>query len=162
MDKIFAMAFIAASFAACKSTNTESAANKALLRRFYEEVYVHWNMAMADEVLLPGFISHDWPEGTPGGPQAFRAYYAAIRKAVPDARYEVDDIVAEDDKVVVRWRMKGTYQHAFPGIDTPPAGQAITLKGVAIYRVENGKLAERWVVSDMYGMLKELGQPGKA
>ena len=80
MDKIFAMAFIAASFAACKSTNTESAANKALLRRFYEEVYVHWNMAMADEVLLPGFISHDWPEGTPGGPQAFRAYYAAIRK----------------------------------------------------------------------------------
>jgi len=52
--------------------------------------------------------------------------------------------------------MLGTYQDAFPGIDTPPAGQAITLKGVAIYRVEKGKLAERWVVSDMYGLLKEL------
>lgn len=71
-------------------------------------------------------------------------------------------MVAEGDRVVVRWRMRGTYQGAFPGIDTPPAGQAITLKGVAIYRVEEGKLAERWVVSDMYGLLKELGQGGKA
>ncbi|HRO45990.1 ester cyclase [Agriterribacter sp.] len=116
---------------------------------------------MADEVLSPGFISHDWPEGTPGGPQAFRAYYAAIRKAVPDARYEVDDLLAEDDKVMVRWKMRGTYQESFPGIDVPPAGQSITLKGVAIYRVGKGKLAERWVVSDMYGLLKELRQSGK-
>ncbi len=64
MDKIFTMALIAASFAACKSTKTESAANKALLRRFYEEVYVRWNMAMVDEVLSSNFISHDWLEGT--------------------------------------------------------------------------------------------------
>lgn len=130
--------------------------NKELLRRFYEEVYVRWNMDVADEVLSPGFISHDWPQGTPGGSQAFRAYYATFRRAVPDARYKVDDLVAEGDKVVVRWTMRGTYEGAFPGIDVPPTGGPITLKGVAIYRVEKGKLTERWVVSDLYGLLKDV------
>jgi predicted ester cyclase len=123
------------------------------VRRFYKEVYVDWNMAVADEVVAPQFISHDWPEHGPTGPKAFRDYYAAIRSAVPDARYEVDDLIAEDDKVVVRWRMLGTHKGAFGGI--APSGRPITLKGVAIYRVQNGKLMERWVVSDLYGLLEE-------
>jgi predicted ester cyclase len=65
----------------------------------------------------------------------------------------VDDLIAEDDKVVVRWRMLGTHKGAFGGI--APSGRPITLKGVAIYRVQNGKLMERWVVSDLYGLLEE-------
>ncbi len=130
-----------------------AAANKELVRRFYKEVYVDWNMARADEVVSPQFRSHDWPPDGPTGPRAFRNYYAAIRSAVPDARYEVDDLIAEDDKVVVRWRMLGTHKGAFGGI--APSGRAITLKGIAIYRVANGKLMERWVVSDLYGLLEE-------
>lgn len=70
-----------------------AAANKALVRRFYKEVYVDWNMAVADEVVSPRFFSHDWPGG-PTGPEAFRDYYSTIRAAVPDARYEVDDLTA--------------------------------------------------------------------
>jgi steroid delta-isomerase-like uncharacterized protein len=130
-----------------------AAANKALVRRFYKQVYVDWNMAVADEVVAPQFISHDWPERGPTGPKAFRDYYAAIRSAVPDARYEVDDLIAEGDKVVVRWRMIGTHKGAFRGIE--PSGRPITLRGVAIYRVQNGKLMERWVVSDLYGLLEK-------
>lgn len=137
--------------------SVEPLTNKELLRRFYEEVYVHWNMEFADEVLSPNFISHDWPQGAKG-PQAFKAYYDTFRKAVPDARYEVNDLIAEQDKVVVRWTMKGTYSGTFPGIDIPPTGQPIALKGVAIYRVENGKLAERWVVSDLYELIKKVKQ----
>jgi hypothetical protein len=53
-------------------TQEIAAANKELVRRFYEEVYVNWNMAMADEVISPQFTSHDWPEGGPTGPKAFR------------------------------------------------------------------------------------------
>jgi predicted ester cyclase len=79
-----------------------------------------------------------------------------FRRAVPDARYELEDMIAEGNKVVVRWTMYGTYEAAFPGIDVPPTGEPITLKGVAIYRVEDGKLTERWVVSDLYGLLKEV------
>lgn len=132
-------------------TNDMAAANKELVRRFYKEVYGDWNMALVDAVVSPRFVSHDWPEGGPTGPKAFHDYYSAIRAAVPDARYVVDDLIAEGDRVVVRWRMLGTHERAFGGI--PPTGRAITLKGIAVYRLEEGKLVERWVVSDVYGLL---------
>ena len=133
-------------------TEDITAANEALLRRFYREVYTDWNMAMVDEVISPRFTSHDWPADATG-PQAFRNYYAALKAAVPDACYEVDDIIGEGDRVVVRWRMLGTHTGDFRGI--APSGRAITLRGVAIYRVESGTLVERWVVSDLYGALGE-------
>ena len=135
-------------------TGDDAAANKNLLRRFYKEVYVDWSMALVDEVVSPRFTSHDWPEGGPIGPQGFRNFYAAIRSALPDARYTVDDIVAEGDRVAVRWRLLGTHEGDFRGI--APTGRAIVLKGFAIYRVEGGKLMERWVVSDLHGVLEEI------
>jgi predicted ester cyclase len=134
-----------------------AATNKELVRRFYKNVYVDWNLALVDEVVSRQFTSHDWPENGPTGPQAFRDYYSAIRSAVPDARYEVDDLVAEGDRVVVRWRLLGTHEGEFRGI--APTGRAITLKGIAIYRVDAGKLMERWVVSDLHGLLAEIGEP---
>lgn len=133
-------------------SDDNTAANEALLRRFYEEVYADWNMAMVDEVVAPDFVSHDWPTGA-AGPQFFRKYYEALRAAVPDARYEVDDLIGEGDRVVVRWRMLGTHTGPFNGL--APSGRPITLKGIAIYRVSGGRLVERWVVSDLYGMLEE-------
>ena len=137
-------------------TDTIAAANKTLVRRFYKEVYVDWNMALVDEVVSPRFTSHDWPEDGPSGPLAFRDYYAAIRAAVPDARYEVDDLIAEGDRVVVRWRLLGTHEGDFGGI--APTGKAIALKGIAIYRLDSGMLMERWVVSDLHGLLEEIGR----
>lgn len=137
-----------------------AAANKRLVRRFYQEVYGDWNMALVDEVVSPRFTSHDWPAGTPTGPQGFGAFYSAIRSALPDARYAVDDLIAEDDKVVVRWRLLGTHLGDFRGI--APTGRAIALKGIAIYRVEGGKLMERWVVTDLHGLLEEIRQPAAA
>lgn len=145
-------------------TDDIAAANKGLVRRFYKEVYVDWNMALVDEVVSPRFTSHDWPEDGPTGPEAFRNYYAAIRSALPDARYAVDDLVAERDRVVVRWRLLGTHEGDFRGI--APTGRPVALKGIAIYRVDSGKLMERWVVSDLYGLLEEIRessshQPGQ-
>jgi predicted ester cyclase len=135
-------------------TDPTAAANKELVRRFYREVYVDWNMTLVDEVVSPQFVSHDWPEGAPTGVQGFMNFYSAIRTAVPDARYAVDDLIAEDDRVVVRWRLLGTHEGEFRGI--APTGRSITLKGIAIYRVQGGTLMERWVVSDLHGLLEEL------
>jgi predicted ester cyclase len=137
-------------------TDRIAAANKALVRRFYREVYVDWSMALVDEVVSPRFTSHDWQDDGARGPLAFRDYYAAIRSAVPDARYEVDDLIAEGDKVVVRWRLLGTHEGDFGGIAA--TGRAIALKGIAIYRVDSGMLMERWVVSDLHGLLEEIGR----
>jgi steroid delta-isomerase-like uncharacterized protein len=141
-------------------TNDMAAANKELVLRFYKEVYGDWNMALVDAAVSPRFVSHDWPEGGPTGPQAFRDYYSAIRSAVPDAHYVVDDVIAESDRVVVRYRMLGTHERAFG--DIPPTGRAITLAGIAVYRLEDGKLMERWVVSDVYGLLHAPARTEKA
>jgi steroid delta-isomerase-like uncharacterized protein len=136
-------------------TDEIALANKERVRRFYKEVFVDWNLSLIDEVVSPEFRSHDWPEGQTG-PQPFRNFYSAIRSAVPDGIYEVDDLIAEHDKVVVRWRLVGTHKGAFGGI--PPSGRTITLKGIAIYRLQDGKLMERWVVSDLHGLLEEIKQ----
>lgn len=135
--------------------------NKELIKRFYKEVYVDWDMETADEMLSPNFVSHDWLEHKQKGPVAFRNYYVAFKKAIPDAIYEAKDILADGDRVAVRWEMHGSYQGAFPGIDIVPTGQAVTLRGVAIYRVENEKLMERWVVSDLYELLKNIQESSK-
>lgn len=131
-----------------------AATNKALVRRFYQQVFGDWNLALVDELVSPQFRSHDWPADGPTGPQAFRDYYAAIRAAVPDARYEVDDLIGEADRVVVRWRMLGTHKGDFRGIAA--TGRAIQLDGIAIYRVAGGQLRERWVASDLYGLVEKM------
>jgi steroid delta-isomerase-like uncharacterized protein len=137
-----------------------AAANKRLVRRFYKEVYGDWNMALVDEAVSPRFTSHDWPKGSSIGPEGFRAFYSAIRTALPDARYEVDDLISERDEVVVRWRLLGTHLGDFRGM--APTGRAIALAGIAIYRVSDGKLMERWVVTDLHGVLEELREPAAA
>lgn len=136
-------------------TDTITTINKGIIQRLYREVLVNWNMSLVDEWVAPQFMSHDWPEGSPSGPEAFRNYYSnIIRSVLPDARYEVDDLIAEGDKVVVRWRLLGTHKGYF--LDIAPTGRVITLKGIAIYHLENSKLVERWVVTDLYGLLEEI------
>lgn len=131
------------------------AINKGIIQRLYKEVLVEWNMALVDELVAPEFISHDWPKGSPSGPQPFRDFYSnIIRSVLPDAHYEVDDLIAEDDKVVVRWRLLGTHEGVYR--DIAPSGLFITLKGIAIYRLEDGKLKERWVVTDLHGLLEKI------
>ncbi|HTF27469.1 MAG TPA: ester cyclase [Flavitalea sp.] len=129
--------------------------NKGIIQRLYKEILVDWNMSRLDEFVAPDFTSHDWPEGGPTGPEAFRNYYSnIIRSVLPDAHYEVDDLIAEADKVVVRWRLLGTHKGNFHNI--APTGKGITLRGIAIYRLKDCKLVERWVVTDLHGLLEEI------
>ena len=136
-------------------TNAITNANKKVIQRLYKEILEDWNMPLADELVADQFTSHDWPKGSPSGPEAFRNYYSnVIRSVLPDARYEVDDMIAEGDKVVVRWRLLGTHKGNF--LDISPTGRWVTLKGIAIYRLEDSKVTERWVVTDLHGLLQKL------
>lgn len=132
-------------------------ANKDLIARFYKRVFVDWDLALVEEVIAPQFRSHDWPAEWATGPQGFLDFYAGVRSAFPDTRYEVDDLIAEGDRVVVRWRLLGTHGGVFRGI--APTGRAITLKGIAIYRLANNKLMERWVVYDLHGLIQQIEAP---
>lgn len=78
--------------------------------------------------------------------EQFQTFVAQAREAIPDLRKEPDDVIAGDEKVVIRYTMTGTRAGELRGI--PPTGETIDIIGVAIYRVEDGTLAESWYVSD--------------
>lgn len=140
-------------------TNQIKSTNEAIIRRLYHEVLVNWNLEVTDELLSPQFISHDWPNDYAPGPHTFRNFYVKIRSALPDARYEIDDLLSDKDKVIVRWRLLGTHLGDYQGL--APTGGQITLKEIAIYRLENEKVIERWGVTDLHGLLQELKEKNK-
>ena len=140
--------------AAATSNGGRTERNRALVQRLYQRVFVDWDWTMVDEVVDPAFVSHDWPAGLEG-PGGFRTFYErALLANAPDARYVVDDLVAEGDRVVVRWRILATHTHEWFGV--PPTGRSLTLEGMAIYRVQEDRLMERWVVLDGMGSAERL------
>jgi steroid delta-isomerase-like uncharacterized protein len=130
------------------------AGNADLLAHFYKDVFENWDRDLVDKMLSPDFCSHDWPEGSRTGPDGFWDFYDGVLAAFPDTHYVVDRIVADDDLVTVHWHLLGTHLGDFAGM--PPTGAPISLEGIAIYRIEGGKLMERWVVYDMYGLMQQV------
>lgn len=128
--------------------------NKRLVQRLYSEVFVKWNLEVVDELVAPDFIGHEMPPGTPPGPQGFRQFYGILRAAFPDLQLTVEDMIAEGDRVVVRWRSRATHKGVFRGI--PPTGRDASTTGIAIYRLSKGKVLERWVEVDMLGLTDRL------
>lgn len=135
-------------------TNNITEKNKAIILKLYKDVLVDWNMPMVDELVAENFISHDWPKGTPAGTQSFKAFYSKIKVTLPDASYHTEDIIAENDKVAVRWRLQGTQEGDFEGIAA--TGKPITLNGIAIYRIADDKVQERWVFTDLQLLLQQV------
>ena len=128
--------------------------NKALVRRLYDEVFLKWNLEVLDELIGTEFFGHEMPPKTPKGPEGVKQFYGGLRMAFPDLTYKVDDLIAEGDKVVVRWTWQCTHLGEFMGI--APTGKRASVQGIAIYRVANGKCVERWVSLDLQGLLEQL------
>ena len=129
--------------------------NKALIRRLYDEVFAKWNFGVVDDLVGPEFVGHEMPPGTPPGPVGFKQFSGWLRSAFPDLRYVVEDVIAEGDKVVVRWTWHCTHRGDFMGV--PPTGKQATVSGMAIYRLAGGKCVERWVELSLLGLLQQLG-----
>ena len=104
----------------------------------------------AKQILEP----HDWPENSRTGVEGFYDFYDPVLESFPDTHYVVHDLLAEEDKVMVYWTLKGTQKGAFMGI--PPTNREVAMDGIAIYRVEGHKLKERWVVYDLYRLMEQV------
>jgi steroid delta-isomerase-like uncharacterized protein len=128
--------------------------NKALVRRYYDEVLTAGNRSVLGQLLDPSFVSHV-SGGGDAGAEAYAAALDATFAAFPDLAATVHDQVAEDDKVVTRWSATGTHQGDFAGV--PASGQAITVTGIHIHRVRHGRLVEHWEELSMLGVLRQLG-----
>jgi predicted ester cyclase len=129
--------------------------NKALTRRFIEEIWHQGKLAVADEILTADYLDHAGPPNLPIGPDAVKVQVMAYRSGVPDLSFTVDMLVAEGDFVVCRWTGRGTQTGTLFGI--PPTGRYGEMTGTHIFRAENNKLAERWGNSDDLGLLQQLG-----
>jgi steroid delta-isomerase-like uncharacterized protein len=130
--------------------------NKALMRRFLEEVFNKKNLAAIDELIAPNHIDHSaGAAGSPAGPEGSRQLIGMMLTAFPDMHVTVEDMIAEGDKVVVRFTERGTQQGAFGSI--PPTGKHVEVSTIDIVRIEGGKIAEEWGIDDMLGMLQQLG-----
>jgi steroid delta-isomerase-like uncharacterized protein len=130
--------------------------NKVLVRRFFEEVFNKMDQHAAAEIIAPGFVAHHpaFPDGI-RGPEGIMQMTGMFHAAFPDLHYNPQDLVAEGDKVAVRWLASGTHRGPFQGF--PATGKSVTITGTDIFRLGASQLEEAWVNSDFLGLMQQLG-----
>ena len=129
---------------------------KALVRREFAEVWNQGNLAAVDAIFAPDYVGHD--SGSPEpvrGREALKRFFTEQRAALADLQARIEDLVAEGDRVVVRWTTSGTQQGELLGV--PPTGKCVTLTGISILRVAGEQIAEEWTTWDALAVLRELG-----
>jgi steroid delta-isomerase-like uncharacterized protein len=128
-----------------------STQNKQLIRALYED---HINTGRLEP--LADLVSADYVSPTGDhGPASFIANIAELRAAFPDIRFTIDQLIAEDDRVVVQWSWQATHAGTFRGV--APTGKHITNSGIAIYQLADRKIVRNWVETDRLGALQQMG-----
>lgn len=127
--------------------------NRAIAHRWMQEVWNERREDVIDELMSDSAVGH-MEGGDAHGPAGFKAVRAALLDAIPDLRIEIEDSVAEADRVVVRWHVTGTHHGA--GLGIPPSGRPVSASGMTWFRFSNGKLAEGWDSWNLGGLLERL------
>lgn len=129
--------------------------NIEIQKRWGEEVANNGNVEVLDEILADDFYDHDpAPDVTPDR-EGLKKFFRSMHAAFPDLQTEVIEMVAADDKVGIRYRVRGTHKGEFMG--HPPTGRTFDVAAMQIARFEDGKVKERWGLTDQLGMLEQLG-----
>jgi len=131
-------------------------ANRALIRRTFEEEVNNGNLAVIDEFAAPNYVLYSPGGAEPvRGPECLKQLITSFRTAFPDIKGTIEDMITEGDKVVVRYVWCGTHQGPWMGI--PPTGKPVNFTSIDIFRIANGKVVEQWVSGDSLGLLQQLG-----
>jgi predicted ester cyclase len=128
--------------------------NKALVRRYFEAIDATSDENMLDEFLSADFVDHNPSPGCSADLDGMKAAYRMFVHGAPGT-HSIEDMVAEGDKVVVRVSARGTHSGELFGI--PASGREFTSTGIAILRIENGKIVEHWNEVDMMGAMVQIG-----
>jgi steroid delta-isomerase-like uncharacterized protein len=128
-------------------------------RRLLEQSFNEGNLALIDELVAADAVDHDpaRPAQMRGlrGPEVLKQTVSMYRTAFPDVRITVDDVIAADDKVVLRWHSEGTHRGELAGL--APTGARGSVTGISIDRWKDGKVVEAWVEWDNLGLARQLG-----
>lgn len=127
--------------------------NKAIVRRYFEQVFNEGRRELAEEFLAENIELHG--TGLAPGLEVVKQWLNMFAAAFPDGQMTIEDVVAEGDRVVARNILNGTHQGEMQGI--PATGKAVSVPSITIFRLDNGKIAEGWLVSDNLGMMQQLG-----
>ena len=130
--------------------------NKAIVRRLFAELWNNGNLSVAEEIFNPNYEHHD--SSTPDfgrGPDSEKKRATLYRTAFPDLHLTIEDVIAEGETVMTRWSCRGTHKGDLNGI--APTGKHITITGLTVARVSNGKIVEGYVNWDALGLMQQLG-----
>lgn len=139
--------------------------NRALARRFWEEVADQRKLELADELFVSSYVHHDpgLPPEMQQGCDAYMQHLPMFYAAFPDFQLTVQDMIVEGDRVVTRWSFRGTHRGELMSI--AGTGRKVGTSGITIQRIADGKIVEGWTLFDTLGMLQQLGvvpSPGQA
>jgi steroid delta-isomerase-like uncharacterized protein len=131
--------------------------NKRISWRVADEGFSKGNVDAFDELVAEDFVNHDpaVPPDLPPGREGLKALARFYRSAFPDTQLTIEDQIAEGDKVVSRYTVRGTHQGDFAGV--PPTGKQVTVTGITIDRIEGGKIVESWNEFGQLSLLQQLG-----
>ncbi|MBA3943839.1 MAG: ester cyclase [Herpetosiphonaceae bacterium] len=129
--------------------------NLAIVHRYVEEGLNAGNMAVIDELCAVSCVNHDPTQPSVHDRGALKQFWLALRAAFPDQRTTIQDLVAEEDRVVTRFTWRGTHTGDFYGISA--TGRQVTFDGIDIVRLADGEIQEIWWGYDMLGVLQQLG-----
>ncbi len=129
--------------------------NKALVRRFLDEVYNNARREVIDELFADDYVDHTAATEQQPGAAGARQIYDVFRTAFPDMRVETHDMVAEGDLVTYRSTLTGTSQGPLMG--AAPTGKPVAIASMVFLRVRNGRFVERWEQMDLLGLMLQLG-----
>jgi steroid delta-isomerase-like uncharacterized protein len=129
--------------------------NKALAQRFYDELATKGKLELIDEIFAEDFVEHEAFPGLSEGREGVRQFFSMMRTAFDEFRMDVEDIIAEGDKVVAHITMTGTHSGEF--MDIAGTGATINVHAIDILRFANGKAVEHWGVTDGLSMMEQLG-----
>ena len=129
--------------------------NKEIVREFIDRVFTEGDLTAVDELLTEDFVNHDPHFGAPEGREAFRYMGRVVREACPDWHSDLHLLVGEGDLVVEQFTASGTQHGELAGV--PPTGREVSMPGINIFRIADGRIAERWGRLDELGLLRQLG-----
>jgi steroid delta-isomerase-like uncharacterized protein len=129
--------------------------NREKSRRIFEEVWNQRKVEQIDELVATDYVHHDVLSSDQKGVEAYKQFVDLYLNAFPDIRFNIEDEVSDGDTVVIRWAVTGTHNGDLPGLRR--TGRPISVTGITIARLRDGKFVESWNNWDALGMMQQLG-----
>jgi len=130
--------------------------NKSIVRRLYEEVWNQRKLKVVAELISASHALNDpIVSGAQVGPELYKRRVVELTTGFPDLCFTLEDTIAEGEKVVTCWTISGTHQNEYMGI--PATGKKISLEGITIHHIKNGKILDSYARWDVLGLMRQLG-----